>query len=377
VRTAAEESIEMKAVVYYAPGDIRIEDRQEPKPGIRNLIVRVHCCAICGTDVKLATVGNPRCHPPRIIGHEMAGEIVHAGSEAVGFATGERVTLATTVTCGNCVYCRLGLENLCSNATPISYDYDGAFAEYLEVPWPAITGGNVIRVPDSVSDDWAALAEPLSCAINAQDLAGVKAGDTVVVVGGGPLGALHAVLAKARNVSQVLIAEQSETRLALLRRIPGVTVIDASRCDCAEAVRERTNGAGADVVIVAAPSRQAHEQSIHLARKGGTISLFASLPKDASEITLDSRVIHYGELRIVGASDSRPEHVRKAIRLMADGAIDLAPLITHRIPLERIQEGLKMMQNRVSLKIVVQIRDASSGPQTSAQSALGGGQHRQ
>lgn len=189
----------LKAAVYYGPGEIRVEDRPEPVPTDDNLIVEVHLCAICGTDLKLATIGNPRCIPPRIIGHEMVGYIIHAGSSVKSFSPGERVTLATTVACGNCAYCRLGLGNVCPNARPISYNIDGAFAERMAVPPEALVLGNVIKVPDQVSDEEAALSEPLSCAINAQELAGVKKNDTVLIIGGGPLGALHAELAKANG----------------------------------------------------------------------------------------------------------------------------------------------------------------------------------
>ena len=190
----------MQAVVYYNPGDIRVEERPEPAPAADNLIVRVRACAICGTDLKLATIGNPRCHPPRIIGHEMVGHIVYSGTEVQGFMVGERITLATTVACGNCPYCASGLGNMCPNAKPISYDFDGAFAPLLAVPPMALAGGNVIKVPDSVPDDAAALSEPLSCAINAQTLAGVKPGDRILIVGGGPLGALRGEQSRARGV---------------------------------------------------------------------------------------------------------------------------------------------------------------------------------
>jgi len=343
----------MKAVVYYGPGDIRFEDHAEPAPAPENLIVKVRCCAICGTDLKLATIGYPRCHPPRIIGHEMVGEIVHVGSQVKGFALGNRITLATTVSCGQCAYCALGLGNLCPNAKPISYDYDGAMSEYLAVPPLALSGGNVIQVPDSVPDEAAALSEPLSCAINAQMLCGVKQGDKVLIVGGGPLGALHSEIAKAFGAQDVMVVELGEPRLSFLRRLKGVFAIDGATEDVAGIVKSRTGGLGADVVIVCAPARQPHESAINYARKGGAISFFASLPKDASIITLDSRVIHYGELRVIGASDSRPEHVKRAVEFMTQGKIDADKVITHRLPLEKIHAGLALMKERKSLKVLM------------------------
>jgi len=244
----------MKAAVYYGPGDIRVEERPNPEPTADNLIVEVHCCAICGTDVKISTVGNPRCHPPRIIGHEMVGHVTHVGSNERGFSVGEKITLATTVSCGECEYCGIGLGNLCPNAKPISYDFDGAFAEFLAVPPQALNGGNVIQVPAGVPDESAALCEPLSCAINAQQLACVEPGDSVLIIGGGPLGAIHAEVAKALGASDVMISELSEARLELLKGLKNVLLIDGSKEDVLAIVKSRTNGLGADVVIVCAPA---------------------------------------------------------------------------------------------------------------------------
>jgi len=176
----------------------------------------------------------------------------------------------------------------------------------------------------------------------------------VMIIGGGPLGALHAELAKAQGASQVLISQRSEPRLSLLRKLKNVTVIDSAREDTAAIVNSHTNGLGADVVVVAGPTREAHQSSVGLVRKGGGISLFASLPGDDSDITFNSRTLHYGELRIVGASDSRPEHVATGLRLMAEGRIDAGAVITHKVSLENIQEGLNLMIRKESLKVLVE-----------------------
>ena len=343
----------MQAAVYYGPGEIRVEEHAEPIPQDDNLIVRVLGCCICGTDLKLATIGNPRCHPPRIIGHEMVGRVVHAGAATHGFAIGERITLATTVACGKCAYCPRGLGNVCPNSRPISYDFDGAFATYLEVPPAALAGGNALKVPDAVPDDAASLCEPLSCAINAQQLAGLTAGDRVLILGGGPLGALHAEIARACGAADVMIVQRSEPRLSLLRALAGVRVIDGAHEDPAAVVRERTDGLGVDVVIVCAPSAEAHQQALGLARKGGAVSLFASLPKGASDVVFDSRILHYNELRVVGASDSRPEHVARALELLAANRLAWQRLITHRLPLSQLAQGIALMQNKQSLKVLM------------------------
>ncbi len=324
----------------------------DPVLTAENLIVKIHACAICGTDLKIFNVGNPRCTPPRVIGHELVGSIIQVGANVKGFEVGERITLATTIACHDCEICKLGLPNMCPNSKPISYDFNGGFAEYIAIPQEAIKGGNVIKVPESVPNDFAALAEPISCAINAQDLAGVKEGDTVLVVGGGALGAIHAEVAKAYGASKVMITQRSEPRLSMLKKLKNVMVIDG-KTDVAAIVKEETNGLGVDAVIVCAPGKIPQEESINYCRKGGVVSLFASLPSGQSEITFDSRVIHYSELRIVGASDSRPEHVQKAIDLMASGKLDMSNIVTDKVKLKDFHKGLNLMQEKTCLKTLV------------------------
>ena len=345
----------MKAAVYYGPGDVRVEERPEPVASEDNLVVQINCCAICGTDVKLATIGHHRAKPGRIIGHELVGHIVHVGRNVAGFAEGERVTMATSVGCGkaNCPYCARGLHNLCPDALPIGLGVDGALAEFMAVPAQALPGGNVVKVPDRVPDEAAALSEPMSCAINAQEIVGVSVGDSVLIIGGGPLGAIHAELAKAGGARPVMISEFSEVRLEMLRGFADVLVIDAANEDVGDVVAQNTDGLGADVAVVAAPNRQAHEASINHVRKGGAVSFFASLPSGKSEVTLDSRIIHYRELRLCGASDSRPEHVRKAVELLADGKIDYDKIVTHRVSLANLHEGFELMKQRQCLKVLV------------------------
>lgn len=343
----------MQAAIYLGPGKIEIGERPEPTPQPDNMIVEVVCCAICASDLKLATIGHPRWKPPVIIGHELAGRIRHVGEKVNGFKVGDRVTLATTLGCNNCPTCMRGFQNMCPNAQAVSQVFDGAFAPLMAIPPLALAGGNAVKLPDSLSDEAASLAEPMSCAINAQELIGVKAGDRVLITGGGPLGAIHAEIAKALGAARVMIVQRSEPRLSLLKRLAGLIVIDGAREDIKARVMAETDGLGADAVIVCAPDRAAQEQSLSYARKGAGISLFASLPSGASGITLDSRAIHYNELRVVGASDSRPEHVRKAVELLAQGKIDVKGIITHNLPLARFHEGIELMKLKQSLKVLL------------------------
>ena len=344
----------MRAVVYCGPGDVRLCERPDPEPQADNVIIDVIACAICGTDLKLATIGNPKFNPNTIIGHELVGRISHAGGEVEGLAVGERVTLATTVSCGECPYCDLNLANMCLNAKPISSVHDGAFAEKMAIPPLALSRGSVVKVPDNVPDHAAALCEPLSCAINAQQIAGVKEGDKVVVLGGGPLGAIHAEVAKANGAQTVMVVDLDKNRLELLKRLSDIIIIDGANEDVRAVVHQHTDNIGADVVMVCAPAKAAHEQAPTLLRKGGSASFFASLPKGDSEITLDSRLIHYNELRIVASSDSRPEHVQKAADLLAAGKIDFDAVVTHRVSLDNFADGIQLMKDKKSLKVIVE-----------------------
>lgn len=343
----------MRAAVYDGPGKLAVRDAPDPAPTPDNMVLRIRACTICGTDLKLFTVGNPRCKPPRIIGHELVGEVVHVGERVDGFRCGDRVTLATSIACNRCDYCSRGLENLCPHLKCVSYDFDGAFAELMEAPPEAIRGGNALRVPETIPDKAAALAEPLSCVVNAQKIAGVKQGQTVVVIGAGPLGCLNAEVAKAFGARRVIVTQRSPRRLELARKLPGIEVIDVSRGDAVEQVLDLTGREGADVVIAAAPTAASQQEALAMARKGGVVNLFASLPKGESVIQVDTRLIHYGQIAVTGASDSRPCDLRDALALLEAGKIAADVLVTHELPLERILDGLELMRNRIGLKIAI------------------------
>ena len=341
----------MKAVRFYAQNDIRVEEIDIPMPETDGLLVKVDACAICGTDLKMYLKGNPRVKPPQTIGHEFVGEIVEVGKNADGFIVGDRITMATSISCGKCVVCRAGFTNRCENLTPVSYDYPGAFAEYIAIPPAGVAGGNVIKVPKTLGD-MAALSEPISCAINAQILAGVKRGDTVVVVGCGPLGAIHTQVAKANGATKVIVTEFSAERLKLATELGVDEVIDASKSDPVEEVMKLTDGIGADVIMVTAPAAVAQEQALSMARKGGMINLFASLPSGGSELKIDSRLIHYRELFISGASDSSPYHVDLAVKLLDKGLIS-EKVITHSLPIDKFIDGIMLMKECKGLKVLI------------------------
>jgi L-iditol 2-dehydrogenase len=343
----------MKALQYLAPGDLRLVDISRPECQADTMILKILSCAICGTDLKTWKIGNPRISPPNVIGHELVGEIIEMGETVRNFNVGQRITLATTIACGKCYLCRDGRMNICQNAKPIGFNYPGGFAEYLEVPALAIKNGNAVKVPANVDEDAAALCEPLSCAIHAQKICGVGPGQSVLVVAAGPLGCLHIECAKAFGAATVVVSEPSQNRRGYAEKLGVDANIDCTRPSYEKELIDVTGGVGYDVVIIAAPVATAQEEYLQFAKKGGTVNLFASLPEGHSMISIDSRVIHYNELRLTGSSDSSPADVRMAMELISAGKINTDVIITHRLPLEQVFEGLKLMEKREGLKIII------------------------
>jgi L-iditol 2-dehydrogenase len=345
----------MRVARFYTPGDVRLEDMPEPAAGAGEVKIRVRACSTCGTDVKILNHGHQHIDPPRVMGHEIAGEVVEVGDGVDGWAAGDRVQVIAAVPCGRCDDCRRGRMTICPNQTSVGYHYEGGFAEYLVVPRQVLAVDGLNRVPDGIGFDEASVAEPLACVLNGQELAGVGTGDDVVVVGSGPIGCLHVRLARARGAARVFLVELNRSRLDLSA---GVVQPDAAICsaevDAVDEVLKLTNGRGADVVITAAASGPAQEEALLMAARGGRISLFGGLPKDNPTITLDSNLVHYRELTLVGANGSSPTHNRQALQLIASGAVPVADLITHRLPLERVLDAFGIVARGEAIKVTVQ-----------------------
>jgi L-iditol 2-dehydrogenase len=343
----------MKAAVLHGPEDLRLEERAIPAPAENELLIRVAACAICGSDLRTYRFGAGNITGPVVVGHEIAGTVVETGGTLTGWNAGDRVAVAPAVPCGDCAYCRRGVQTMCDNLLSIGYQFDGGFAEYMIVPWPAVRAGCVNRVPERLSLEQAALAEPLACAVNGQELLNVGLDDTVVILGAGPMGCLHADLARVRGAAKVIVVDVQAHRLELARAFAPDTVIDGAREDVAAHVLQETGGAGATVVIVAAPSAQAQAQAITLAAKRGRVSLFGGLPKSKPCASLNANLIHYRELFVMGAYGSMPRHNRTALDLLASGRIHLDALVGLVVPLEKLLEGYEAAARGHVLKVIV------------------------
>lgn len=345
----------MKVVRFHAPGDVRIEEAPEPAAGPGDVVIRVRNCSTCGTDVKISRFGHHHIVPPRVMGHEIAGEISELGEGVGGWAVGDRVQVIAAIPCGRCGECRRGRMSVCPNQESMGYHYDGGFAEYMVVPAKVLAVDGLHRIPEGLGFAEASVAEPLACVINGQNLARVGEGDDVVVMGSGPIGCLHVRLARARGAARVFLvdinAERLEMAAALVR--PDATV-HAGDTDPVEAILKLTEERGADVVITAAASGAAQEQAISMAARQGRISFFGGLPKDKPVIACDSNLVHYRELTIVGANGSSPANNAEALALIADGSVPVSDLITHRLPLSDAIEAFALVARGEAIKVTIE-----------------------
>ncbi len=344
----------MKAAIYRGPQDLKIEDVQEPEAGAKEVKLKIHACATCGTDAKIYNHGHPRLEPPQIIGHEIAGEIVAVGAEVAGFKIGDRVQVIAAIPCGECWACLEGKMTICPNQLSMGYQFPGGFAQYMIVPHEVIRVGGLNLIPQNVSYEEASVVEPLACVLNAQELVRVGPGDQVLVMGAGPIGCLHVRLARALGAKEVFLADINGSRLALSSNVvkPDRS-IDMSSEDLATVLKEITGGRGPDVIITAAPSGQAQEQAIEMAKPGGRVSFFGGLPKDKPFIQADSNLVHYKELMLMGANGSSPAHNKAALALIASGKVKVADLITTRVSLDDVQKGIEAVLSGEAIKVVV------------------------
>lgn len=350
----------MKAAVFMGPEKMEVKEVPKPKCGEGEILLAVKACAVCGTDGRIYFHGQKNVVPPAILGHEIAADIAEVGDGVEGWSAGDRVTVVTSIGCGRCRYCQKGLIHMCPDATHIGYERPGGFAEYVVVPAEAVRQDAVIGLPEGMPYEEAAMVEPLSCCINGQEYLNIRAGDTVVVIGAGPIGSMHLMLAKAADADKTIMVDIDEKRLKMAERFEPDVIVNGRDGSSVKKVMEETGGLGAEVVIVACGSHQAQMDALRMAAKMGRVSFFAGLPKDKPTITFDSNLVHYREISVFGAFASYRAQFVKALELIspAEGGarIDAAKVITHRFPLERIVEGILTTKKGEGLKSVVVFR---------------------
>jgi L-iditol 2-dehydrogenase len=345
----------MLAAVYYGPGDLRIEKRPIPEIGPSEVLLKVVSTGICGTDIRILH-GTHRKYPEgtiRIPGHEVVGDIEGLGSDVQGLEIGQRIFMAPNMGCGHCRQCVSGYNNLCADYEAVGITMDGSFAEYMRIPKAAVIQGNLIPVRKDMDAAVAALIEPFACVVRGQDALHIQPGDTVLVVGAGPIGTMHVMLAKLRGAARVFVSEINTERAEKVMELGADRVVSPLDENLQLVIAEETNGTGVDAVIVAAPVHQAQELAIEVAAIGGRINFFGGLPKDRPTINFNSNTVHYKELIVTGTTACSTEDNRRAASIASSGRIELSKLVGARFPLTEAKQAFAAAEEGHLLKVVI------------------------
>jgi L-iditol 2-dehydrogenase len=337
-------------MVFHGPGDLRHEDLPVPRPGPGELVLRIDAALTCGTDVKTLRRGHPVMIPrvPTVFGHEFAGTVSAVGAGVARFREGDRVVAANSAPCGDCRLCLAGRPNLCEDLLFVN----GAYGEYIALP-PRLVARNVVGLGRALPAARAAFAEPLACALLGIERARVESGQTVVILGHGPLGCLLGMVAAARK-ARVLLVGKAGWRLDRVRELAIGECLDAAGTDNIVAeIRARTGGHGAEVAVDATGLPEVWEQAIEATGRGGCVVFFGGC-EPGTEIRLDTRRAHYEELTLLGAFHHTPELIRRAVDLMESGVLVPDGLITHRMRLEAVRQALDLMAKGDALKVLIE-----------------------
>lgn len=337
----------MKAAVYYRNADVRIEERPTPEIGPGEMLVRIRASGICGSDV-MEWYRIKRA--PLVLGHEIAGEIVEVGEGVTKHEAGQRVAVSHHVPCNSCRYCLDDQKTVCETLHTTNFD-PGGFAEFVRVPAINVDRG-VYPLPDDVSYGEGSFVEPLACVRRGQRLAGVRPGKTVLVLGAGISGVMHIALAHATGCSNVLATDINPWRVQKAREFGASASIDA-RADIPAWVRENNGGRGADIIFVCAGATAAFEQALKSVDRGSTIVSFAP-PAPGVDIPMPLNDFWRNGVTVMPSYANDARDAIEAVDLIASRAVPVARMITHRLPLDRAQEGfLLTAEASESLKVVL------------------------
>lgn len=336
----------MRVAVYYNNKDVRLEDQPKPKPGPGELLIRIHASGICGSDVmewyriKKA---------PIVLGHEIAGEVAEVGSGVTNFKQGDRVFATHHVPCDECQHCANGRQTCCDTLRSTHF-YPGGFSEYVRIPKINVQKGT-LSIPDSLTYDDGTFIEPLACVLRGQRVAGLKPSQTVLVLGSGISGILHIKLAKARGASKIFATDINKFRLDFAKK-QGAIPINAKE-DVAEAVQKQNSGRLADLVILCTGAPPAVKQAFQSVEKGGTILFFA--PTDPEiDVPLPLNELWSKLVTMTSSYAAVKPDLEEAIELLKSGKVKVADMVTHHLPLEKTQEGFRLVSEAGdSLKVII------------------------
>lgn len=342
----------MRAAVFKDIGIMAVEEMPIPQCGDNGLLVKVYACGICGSDMRNFRNGLKDGAKNQIMGHEIAGEVVEVGKNVRRFAMGDRVALAPDVSCGHCWYCKRGLVNLCEDHRMLGTHFPGGYAQYIALPQDVLEHGFIEKIPEGMSYETAAFAETCAAVIACQERVDVSLGQTVVIIGDGPVGYVHCEVARARGAKVVMIGRgklKFAKRFAPDYTIHGDTPLEQKKSK----VMEITDGIGADVVICALAPVYVQSEALAMVRKRGTVVIYGGAPKTDDISSLSSNDIHYGEITVTGAFSYPATGLSDALSALKAEQICAEKYINAKVSLDDIVNGMEMVGNAQALKVMI------------------------
>lgn len=345
-------NITMKAAVFKDIETITVEERAIPKCPEDGVLVKIFACGICGSDVRNYHNGLKNGIKNQIMGHEIAGQIIETGKNVTRFKTGDRVAMAPDVSCGECFYCKRGLVNLCTSHKMLGTHYPGGFAQYIALSKEVLSHGFVEPIPEGMSYEHAAFAETVSAVLACQKNNNIALGDTVVIIGDGPVGCLHIEAARARGASKIILLGRDKLELAKNFH-PDLLLSNNEPKAVVQKVLEYTDGIGADIVISAVPSVIPQQQALKMVRKRGRVVIYGGTPKHAEMTTLNSNLIHYNEITVTGAFSYPATGLSDALSALHSKKIHADLYVNAKVSLENIVQGMDLAAKGTALKVMV------------------------
>ena len=346
----------MNAAVYHGKENIKIEQVADPILETGEVLLEIDSCCVCGTDLRTFRHGDKKIAPPRVLGHEFCARVVESRADNnAGVKVGDRVVMYIVLPCGDCRYCKAGRTNLCTDRTTMSYHYDGAFAKLMKVPAQGVRNGHLFKVESEIESAHMGLAEPLGCVINAHGRLDIGLKDTVAIIGAGPIGVMHATVSRLQGAQKVWVLDTLEERLKMVESfdIDGTIKVDPDGRHI-ERMKELTGGLGPSVVIVACSNAHAQADALEIAEKGGKVEFFGGLPKSAPTAVLNTNHLHYKEITVSGSYSEKMSDFQASQALIQSGRFPADKIITHTLPLERLNEAFPLMESGVALKVCIE-----------------------
>lgn len=340
----------MKSCVFHGPGHLTVEELPTPKPGPGEVLVKTQAASLCFSDIRVYR-GEKHADPGVVIGHEAAGLVTEVGRGVTDIQVGDRVAVCPVLACGECYFCIRGKRNRCLRRRSLGYQVNGGLSEYILAPAELVAQGHLLKVPPGMPADMAAMVEPFACSLYSLEVCQVRPGGALAIVGGGPMGLTHLIIARAMGCATIVVSDPLEERLAVARELGATATVNPKVDDLREAVLELTGGLGVDAAVVSVGNIPAVEAGLLIVRKQGFVNIFGGLPP-GSVLSLDPNLVHYNELFLTGTQNAPSDYYARTVPLLAS-LPQARRLLTHRFTIDNAPKAFQSRMEMEGLKAVV------------------------